>query len=90
MTRCLIGISPLIAASLAAASCGGSDGDAASGGACATAKADLELSVSLPAAPSASRRQATTDATGIGGVLPPRPRAARPRPETDDLMPSPI
>ena len=46
MTRCLLGISLLIAASLAAASCGGSDGDAASGGACATAKADLELSVS--------------------------------------------
>jgi hypothetical protein len=40
----------------------------------------------LPAPPSASRRQAATDATSIGDGLPPHPRAARTRPETDDLM----
>ena len=47
MTRRLIGIALLVTAVLAAAGCGGgSSGDAAPGGACATAKADLELSVS--------------------------------------------
>jgi hypothetical protein len=42
----------------------------------------------LPAVSSASRRQATTDATSIGAVLPPHRRAARARPEMDDLMAS--
>lgn len=46
MTRRLIGIGLLVTAALAAAGCGGGGGDAAPGGACATAKADLELSVS--------------------------------------------
>ena len=44
----------------------------------------------LPAVSDASRRQATTDATSIGGVLPSRPRAARPRLEADDLAASTI
>jgi hypothetical protein len=40
---------------------------------------------------SASRRRAVTDtAPGIADVTPPRPRAASSRPETDDLMASPI
>jgi hypothetical protein len=34
------------------------------------------------AAPSASRAQSVTDATGIGNGLIPRPRAASTRPET--------
>jgi hypothetical protein len=38
----------------------------------------------------ASRRQAVTDASGIGDVLPPRPRAASSRPGTDDLLASTI
>jgi len=47
MTLRVIGIGLLVTAVLAAAGCGGgSGGDAAPGGACATAKADLELSVS--------------------------------------------
>jgi hypothetical protein len=40
--------------------------------------------------PHASRRQAATDAASIGDVLPPRPRAASPRPGADDLMASTI
>jgi len=45
----------------------------------------------LPPAPSASRRQATTDATSIKAscrraTVFLKCRAARPRPETDDLM----
>jgi len=36
----------------------------------------------------ASRRQRFTDATGIGETLPPRPRAASSRPDTDDLVAS--
>jgi hypothetical protein len=39
-------------------------------------------------APRASRRQAATDATSIGDVLPSRPRAASPRPGASDLMAS--
>jgi hypothetical protein len=42
------------------------------------------------AAPSASRAQAVTDATGIGNGLIPRPRAASSRPETDGIMASTI
>jgi hypothetical protein len=34
----------------------------------------------------ASRPQPATDASSIGGVLQPRPRAASSRPGTDDLM----
>jgi hypothetical protein len=41
-------------------------------------------------APDASRRQAVTDATSIGDVLPPRPRAASSRPGAGDLMASTI
>jgi len=44
----------------------------------------------LPTVPSASRRQAATDAASIGDVLPARPRAASPRPEAHDLMASAI
>ena len=40
----------------------------------------------LPGLPSAPRRQAATDATGIGDVLPPRPRAARSRPEAGESL----
>jgi hypothetical protein len=39
-----------------------------------------------PAGACASRRQSLTDASGIGDGLPPRPRAASSRPDTDDLM----
>ena len=48
MTGRANGICLLVAAALVAAGCGGSngDGEAAGGGACTTAKADLELSVS--------------------------------------------
>ena len=48
MTIRLIGVGLLVTAALAAAGCGGGSGggDAAPGGACATAKVDLERSVS--------------------------------------------
>jgi hypothetical protein len=39
---------------------------------------------------SASRRQAVTDASGIGDVLPPRPRADSSRPGTSDFVASTI
>jgi hypothetical protein len=43
-----------------------------------------------PGVACASRRQAVADASGIGDVLSPRPRAASSRPGTDDLMASTI
>jgi hypothetical protein len=50
---------------------------------------DAAEGVAAPA-PCASRRQAAADATSIGDVLPPRPRAASSRPGADDLMASTI
>lgn len=40
--------------------------------------------------PGASRHQPGTDAASIAAGLPPRPRAASPRPETGDLTSPPI
>jgi len=44
----------------------------------------------LPFEPSAARARPLTDATSIGEHPITRPRAASPRPETDDLMGSTI
>jgi hypothetical protein len=49
----------------------------------------LRLAAPLPRA-CASRRQGIADAWSIANALPPRPRAASPRPEEDDLMASTI
>jgi hypothetical protein len=48
-----------------------------------TSSRPLRVLSDLPCAP---RRQAATDATSIGDGLPPRPRAARTRPEAGDFL----